>query len=135
MRNYKSYVAVVAYIFFVLLIAIALLKLVSTVKNQGYEITIENQSNQLIQGLRIKYANNNIGVDVPSIATKSIIKVKVPPKEEFGETSIILEYTDKSEFKRKETIIGYVDKGFGGNVKVIILDLDNNGILKLKSDI
>lgn len=97
----------------------------------GYKITIRNNTDKPIEKLEIKYASGKSIKTIEKIEKDESWKYTVNTDEIDGEDSIILIYKDKSNTEHKETLVGYLEKGYDGESSVYASRIDGNGILDI----
>lgn len=86
------------------------------------EIKLKNNTNSTINNLKIVSESLENIIDIPPIKPNETYEVKINSSEQFtnGEASIVLEHTNEQNQKEFFTIIGYIEKGSGENVKIIL---------------
>lgn len=97
--------------------------------SKGIHITIGNETNETISGLRITYDNSNQDILIPSINSQMKYDINVEPKEEFSENHMKLYYVDKDKKIHEEIILPYFEKGYRGQVFVRIKAIDSIGVI------
>jgi hypothetical protein len=100
--------------------------------HRGFNIEIKNNTNESITGLAITYNGIFKDIELPQIDAGKTYKTNVNPSENFGENSMIIYYKDKRGYEQKNTLIGYFEKGYKGEVKVNINSRDENGLIIMK---
>jgi len=98
-------------------------------KHDGFNIELKNNTSVNIRGLTITYQGIDKDIKLPEIEAGKTYNINVNPKENFGESSMIIYYRDKSGFVQKNTLIGYFEKGYNGKVNVNINSQDKNGLI------
>lgn len=115
----------------------------ATVKlaQDGFDIRVENETDEKVSDLYITYDNIKSDIKMPSIEPGKAYKLHVNPKEnsndEFDEAALLLEYEDNKGNLHTEYIIGYFEKGYSGKAVVNITSVDEKGKLdvEIKEDI
>lgn len=97
--------------------------------SKGIHITIGNETNETISGLRITYNNITEDILIPSINSQMKYDLNVEPKEEFSENQMRLYYVDKDAKIHEEIILPYFEKGYRGQVFVRIKTTDSTGVI------
>ena len=95
-------------------------------------LSIQNNTDVTISGLKIKYSNSINDTKVPEILPKQIYKAKLVLPENFKEGSIKIFYTDKLGQNHEEFLSGYIEKGYKEKISVTISSVENNGVLAIK---
>ncbi len=95
-------------------------------------LSIQNNTDVNISGLKIKYSNSINDTKVPEILPKQIYKAKLILPENFTEGSIKIFYTDKQGQNHEDFLVGYIEKGYKEKISVTISSVENNGVLALK---
>src|SRR5699024_8312982 len=102
----------------------------------GFAVIINNETDVEISNIEITYENIKTNIEVPPIAAGDDAILEIDPEtqatEEFDETNIELSYIDKQGETHTEIIFGYYEKGYTGDAKVTITDIDEDGILSLE---
>jgi hypothetical protein len=101
-------------------------------RHSGFDIVINNNTSETIRGLVVTYDHISKDIQLPDIEAGKIYKINIDPKEDFGESSMILYYKDNRGFIQKNVIIGYFEKGNRGTVKVNIKSRDENGLIMMQ---
>ncbi|WWU66781.1 hypothetical protein QJR26_18365 (plasmid) [Clostridium baratii] len=98
---------------------------------KNISIELENNTNSTISNLKIKSNALKDTINIPQIKQNEIYKVKFNSSEKFTETEayILLEHTTEQKQKEFFTIIGYIEKGSGENVKVILKNYENGKLI------
>lgn len=99
--------------------------------NSGYKIYIANNTKKTVEKLELKYKVGNIIQTVSQIESKKSWKGTIDTNSIQGENAIILTYKDNEGNSYKECIVGYLEKGYRGTVKVFINNIDENGKLDI----
>lgn len=97
--------------------------------SKGIHITIGNETNETISGLRITYNNITEDILIPSINSQMKYDINVEPKEEFTENQMKLYYVDQSGKIHEEIILPYFYKTYRGQIFVRIKEIDSTGII------
>ena len=95
-------------------------------------LSIQNNTDVTISGLKIKYSNSINDTKVPEILPKQIYKAKLILPEDFTAGSIKVLYTDKLGQNHEEFLSGYIEKGYKEKISVTISSVENNGVLSIK---
>jgi len=95
-------------------------------------LSIQNNTDVTISGLKIKYSNSLNDTKVPEILPKQIYKTKLILPENFTKGSIKISYTDKQGENHEEYLSGYIEKGYKVKISVTIDLVENNGVLSIK---
>jgi len=103
----------------------------------GFEIKIINQTNKELSGLYLTYDNIKSDIKIPLIDLNKDYKLNVNPSEDIGESSMKLHYKDNKGKLHTETVIGYFEGGYSGDILIKIKSIDADGKLKfnIKEDI
>ena len=110
-----------------------LLAFISILKfNNGYKITITNNTDKVVTDLELKY---KVGVSIQTIRkieAKKSWKYNIDTSSLEAENAIILKYKNNKDNVYKESIVGYLEKGYNGQASVAINKIDENGKLDIK---
>lgn len=98
----------------------------------GYGVTIQNHTNKTLENMEIKFQSGSTIQTIAKIEPKKSWKYTVNTEVIEGENAILLVYKDKKGNPHKETLVGYVEKGYSGRTKLIVRDVDANGIWKVE---
>ena len=101
---------------------------------EGFDITVDNQTNVEISGLYLTYDNINSDIEIPSISSGKEYEFNVNPTEELGESSIKLHYKDKKGKLHTEYVFGYIEKGYSGDAIITLKTIDKNGKVQIEID-
>ena len=101
--------------------------------NSGYKIHIVNNTNQSIKSIEIKFKVGSILETISQIDPSSSWKTTIDTNSIQGENSIVLIYKDNQGNSYEKTIVGYLEKGYIGKVKVFIDKIDENGRLEINT--
>lgn len=109
---------------------------------QGLKITIVNNTDKFIKNVEDKSITNLEFKYVSGNDIKTIRKIEVENKLEFsvntnevkGEDAIILVYKDRKNNIYEKTIVGYLEKGYNGEVEVYITKINDNDDLNISVD-
>ncbi|MDO6355967.1 hypothetical protein Q3V94_12965 [Caloramator sp. CAR-1] len=96
--------------------------------NKNAILVIENQSDEQIHNVRLKYTSSKEVVEIGVLKPKEKYEHIINNKQE---DSITLYFTDPSGVEHKEIAIGYIIKGMKGKT-VLIIYKDNKGDWELK---
>ena len=94
-------------------------------------LSIQNNTDVTISGLKIKYSNSIKDTKVPEILPNQIYKAKLVLPENFTEGSIKIFYTDRLGQKHEEFLSGYIEKGYKEKISVTISSVEDNGVLAI----
>jgi hypothetical protein len=100
--------------------------------HEGIIVTIQNQTNSKISGLKITYQYSTKDLEIPEISANSTYKTVIDPTETFGENQLHLYYFDKNGLKVSEKLVGYFEKGYDGRVNVKIKKINQAGRMKMQ---
>ncbi|KGA95941.1 hypothetical protein AJ85_19585 [Alkalihalobacillus alcalophilus ATCC 27647 = CGMCC 1.3604] len=91
-------------------------------------VTIENQTDEDIEGLMTTFTNNITDIELPPVESGEVYSFNVKTvADDFYEGSMQLIYDSYSE-----TIVGYIGRGYGGKVEVIIESIDEDNQLNAR---
>jgi hypothetical protein len=99
---------------------------------EGFDITVENQTDEKISDLYITYNSITSEIEIPPIHSGGKYKFNVTPTEEFGENSMTLHYKDNEGQLHTEYVFGYFEEGYYGNAKITLKSIDENGKIQIK---
>lgn len=127
MRNKRTIKIIIALglIFTLIFICIVVLK------PNRFNITFKNNTLEGVNNIYITYRNIDKDIKIPEIKAGSIYKIKITPKENFGENIMKLYYFDKLGNKHEDIICGYFEKGYGGRAIINIESVNKNGDMKV----
>jgi hypothetical protein len=100
--------------------------------NEGFDITINNNMDITLSGLKITYEKTTKDIDIPSITAHENFKINVLPSENFSENAMKIYYIDNQGNRQEEYIVGCFEKGYKGKVIVDINSVDKDGKLLIK---
>ncbi|AJA46826.1 hypothetical protein CPAST_c07260 [Clostridium pasteurianum DSM 525 = ATCC 6013] len=120
------------YIFIAIILVIICIIISIKLFSSNITISIKNNTDKTVAGLKIKYSHLNNDIEVPQIPKNQIYKTKIILPENFTEGSIKIYYIDKQGENHEEYLEGYIEKGYKGNITTTIDSVDNNGILSIK---
>lgn len=103
-------------------------------RQEGFDITIKNQTNKEISGLSLTYQKITSDIKIPPIPSNKEYKFNVIPKENFGENSMVLYYKDNEGQLHTEHVFGYFEKGYSGDAIIMLKAIDKNGKLQIEVD-
>jgi len=110
-----------------------LLAFISILKfNNGYKITITNNTDKVVTDLELKY---KVGVSIQTIRkieAKKSWKYNIDTSSLEAENAIILKYKNNKDNVYEESIVGYLEKGYNGQASVAINKIDENGKLEIE---
>ena len=95
-------------------------------------LSIQNNTDETISVLTIKYSNSLNIIEVPRISPKQVYETKLILPENFTEGSIKILYTDKQGVNHEDYLVGYIEKDYKVKINIIIDSVDNNGVLTIK---
>ncbi len=122
-----------AYILIALAVVVIICILISTfLSSRDSTLSIQNNTDETISVLKIKYSNSQSIIEVPRISPKQVYETKLILPDNFIEGSIKVFYTDKQGENHEDYLVGYIEKGYKVKINVIIESVDNNGVLTLK---
>ncbi|WP_129689010.1 hypothetical protein [Gottfriedia acidiceleris] len=98
----------------------------------GFDIKIKNLTNKEVTGIYLTYDNRKSDIKIPKIASQNDYKLNVNPSKDVGESSMRLQYKDNKGKLHTETVIGYFEGGYSGNILITIKSIDEDGKLKFK---
>lgn len=101
--------------------------------SSGYKISIENNTNETIENLELKYYVGGTIKIISKIEPQKFWEDNIDTNSIQGENSIILSYKDNKGNSHEEYIVGYLEKGYSGKSNVIINKIDDNGELEIKA--
>jgi hypothetical protein len=120
------------YLYLILLIVIIVSLSIYVVAPKYATISINNNTNTIISGLKIKYTNSPTDeIQVPEILEKKSADIKLDLPKNFTEGFIKICYIDKQGMNKEEYIEGYIEKGYSRNRIINIQSIDENGILSI----
>ncbi|WP_160687971.1 hypothetical protein [Clostridium sp. C2-6-12] len=100
--------------------------------SSGYKISIDNNTDKTIEHLELKYYDGRIIKTISQIEPKKSWKYNIDTNIIQGENAIILLYKDNKGNSYKESVVGYLEKGYSGNANIIINKIDDNGKLEIE---
>jgi hypothetical protein len=100
--------------------------------NKGFDITINNNTDITLSGLKVTYEKIAKDIDIPSLSAHKNLKINVLPSENFSENAMRIYYFDNQGSRQEEYIIGYFEKGDSGKIIVNINSVDKDGKLLFK---
>lgn len=101
--------------------------------SDGYKISIANNTNKIVRDLEIRYKTGGVIIQrISQIEAKHSWKYTIDTNNIQSENAIILKYKDNKGNSYEEYIVGYLEKGYSGNVNVTINNIDKNGKLDMK---
>lgn len=92
-----------------------------------FNVTIYNNTNTQVSGIKITYHNIKKDIEVPIIEPGEKTTLRINPKEDFVENQMKLNYEQSNGNKQSMVIIGYFEKGYSGNVTVKVSSKENSG--------
>jgi hypothetical protein len=122
-----------AYILIALAVVVIICILIGTfLSSRDSTLSIQNNTDETISVLKIKYSNSQSIIEVPRISPKQVYETRLILPDNFIEGSIKVFYTDKQGENHEDYLVGYIEKGYKVKINVIIESVDNNGVLTLK---
>lgn len=100
--------------------------------SSGYKISIDNNTNETVENLNLKYKVGNTIQTVSQIKSKKSWKDTIDTNIIQGENAIILTYKDNKGNFYEEYVVGYLEKGYSGKANVVINKIDENGKLEIE---
>lgn len=100
----------------------------------GFNITIFNNTNTQINGIKITYHNITKDIEIPMIEPGKKTILSINPKENFVRNQMKLKYEHSNGDKQSMVIIGYFEKGYSGSVTVKISSNDSGGFVVFDVD-
>lgn len=98
----------------------------------GFNITIKNETGMEISGLYLTYNEIRKDIEIPAILPGKKNKIEVRPQEEFGENSMTMYYFDADGVRQEETVIGYFEKGYYGEVMITLKSVNQQGVIEME---
>lgn len=115
------------------ILVVFLLSFISFVKfNNGYKITITNNTDKVVTDLELKYEVGDTIQIIPKIEAKKSWKGNIDTSSLEGENAIILTYKDNKNNLYEESVVGYIEKGYNGYANVVINKIYENGKLEIE---
>ncbi|KRE39727.1 hypothetical protein [Paenibacillus sp. Soil522] len=104
--------------------------------DEGFDITVKNQTNIEISGLYLTYHKISTDIEIPSISSHKEFKFNVTPTptEDFGENTMELYYKDHKGQIHTEYVFGYFEKGYYGKATITLKSVDENGKIQIEVD-
>jgi hypothetical protein len=99
---------------------------------EGFDITVKNQTNKEISGLYLTYDNITSDIKIPPIPPSKEYRFNVTPTEDFGENSMKLHYKDHKGQLQTEYVFGYFEKGYFGDAIITLKSIDENGKIEIQ---
>ncbi|ODG91060.1 MULTISPECIES: hypothetical protein [Bacillaceae] len=98
----------------------------------GFDIKIKNQTNKDVTGIYLTYDHVKTDLKIPTIASHKDYKLNINPSKDVGESTMELHYKDNKGKLHTESVIGYFEGGYSGNILITIKSVDEDGKLKFK---
>ncbi|MFF3021765.1 hypothetical protein ACFVRR_03765 [Gottfriedia sp. NPDC057948] len=98
----------------------------------GFDIKIKNQTNINVTGIYLTYDHFKTDIRIPKIASHKDYKLNINPSKDVGESTMELQYKDNKGNLHTESVIGYFEGGYSGNILITIKSVDEDGKLKIK---
>lgn len=115
------------------ILLVLLLAFISNVKfNNGYKITITNNTDKVVTDLELKYKVGDTIKTIPKIEAKKSLKCNIDTSSLEEENAIILTYKDNKDNLYEESVVGYIEKGYSGYANLGINKFDQNGKLEIE---
>lgn len=127
LRNKSTYILVALAVVIIVCILTGIF-----LSSRDSTLSIQNNTDETISGLKLKYSNSFNIIEVPEISPKQVYETKLIFPENFTEGSIKFLYTDNQGENHEDYLIGYIEKGYKVKINVIIDSVDNNGVLTIK---
>lgn len=112
--------------FVLLLVIIDIVKFTSV-----YKIDISNKADSTVRNLELRYKVNGTIKNISQLEPRRFWEYKIDTSELNGEDQILLTYKDKTGRYYEKYLVGYLEKGYRGNIRITINDIDDNGKLEL----
>lgn len=117
----------------VLLLLVGIVGVFKVNLHNGYKISITNQTNSIVRDLEIRYKTGERVIEsISQLQPNDSWECTIDTNHMQGENAIILLYNDKNGNSYEESIMGYLEKGYGGKSKVSIINVDENGKLEIE---
>ncbi|MEH7452639.1 hypothetical protein [Gottfriedia acidiceleris] len=100
--------------------------------HSGFDIKIKNQTNINVTGIYLTYDHFKNDIKIPTIASHKDYKLNINPSKDVGESTMELQYKDNKGKLHTESVIGYFEGGYSGNILITIKSVDDDGKLKIK---
>lgn len=95
----------------------------------GFNVTIYNNTNYEINGLKITYHHITKDIEVPMIEPGGKTTLNIIPKEHFNENQMKIKYENSNGNKQDIVIVGYFEKGYSGVITIKVSSKDSGGFL------
>ncbi|MGL4847841.1 MAG: hypothetical protein ACRC28_02785 [Clostridium sp.] len=99
-----------------------------------YRITIQNNANEVVKDLELVYAKGD-KIDNISVNSYESIDYYHNTEDVEGENVVLLRYKDNNGQVHETIVIGYLEKGYSGHVRVAIHNVDKDKKLDLDVEI
>lgn len=94
-------------------------------------VDITNFTTSKINGLKITSKALDKDAEVSEIPEQREYKMIIATAKNFDECNVVMYYYDKNGNKHEICLVGYIEKGYSGTVKVNINSIDSNGVLTI----
>ncbi|WP_226793092.1 hypothetical protein [Bacillus sp. B1-b2] len=98
-------------------------------REEGINITVNNNTPNDIEGLYLTYSQLDDDIKLPKVLSESNMSLTFEP--DVNESNLILYYYDKEGEKQEEYIIGYFNRGYDAKVNIEINEVEDDGKLIL----
>ncbi|MEH7400029.1 hypothetical protein V7148_03470 [Gottfriedia acidiceleris] len=98
----------------------------------GFDIKIKNQTNKNVTGIYLTYDHFKTDIKIPTIASHKDYKLNIKPSKDVGESTMELQYKDNKGKLHTESVIGYFEGDYSGNILITIKSVYEDGKLKIK---
>lgn len=115
-------------------IAMACIFIGISMSSTNSTISIKNNTDSTISGLKIIYSDVDNAIEIPEILQKQVYRTKLILPDSFSEGSIKLLYLDYSGAVHEEYIEGYIEKGYKKKIRVTVDSVDDRGVLTINID-
>lgn len=130
MNRINKIIYVAVFIFFLVVMLFYFSNSMQNFINKEPTLIIVNNTNQSINGLRVKYTTSNKEIEIPEIKPYKTYKYIISTD---SDDSVNLIYTDKLGNQQKKLITAYITKGIKDTFKINI-DSTNNGDIIINSN-
>lgn len=117
---------------FLIILAITIIAFQNITYYSHVKVKINNNTNSNITGLNIYYVDSKKKVSMPNLESKADYNIDIKHKSKDECEAIFINYLDKEKNENNITLVGYIEKGYSGDVNVDITDIDENGIIDMK---
>ncbi len=100
------------------------------VTNDGYKVSITNNTDSVIKDLVLAYVTNDSPIEtISEISPNETWSYRVDTGVIQSEDVILLHYTTDTGAAQTVTVVGYLTRGENGNVKLSIKGINGDGTL------